>query len=190
MTSLPPSCVHALADLRLFLATCWEWTHEVHYARSFPRKDPRPTISSTYMCRHTSRMLLELLDEVDPGWKLAGGTIKTLDERDAQPHWWIEKDGLIIDLTADQFGWEPITVVPTSDVRYQSLPEAASKSWIRGLTTTMATWRGIASRDWMDHDPQFQSLAQASAPALAMFQARWKEGLTPSPPVASNRLSH
>lgn len=89
MTSLPQSCVQALADLRVFLTTCWEWTHEVHYARSFPRKDPRPTIPSTYMCRHTSRMLLELLDGVDPGWKLAGGTMKPLDDRDPQPHWWI-----------------------------------------------------------------------------------------------------
>ena len=186
MRSLPPDCVLALADLRSFLEDCWRWSHEVHYARSFPRSDPRPSLPSTYMCRHTSRLLLELLEETDPGWTLNGGTMATKKGDTPQPHWWIEKDGVIVDLTADQFGWDAITVTSSDDPRYQALAPARGKHWIKGLTTTIQTWRGQASRDWMEQDPQFQSLAKASAQALSGFQDRWKAALSldPSSPLA------
>lgn len=35
-------------------------------------------------------------------------------------HYWLERGGLIIDLTADQFGGLPVTVTPVSDPRYRA----------------------------------------------------------------------
>ena len=33
-------------------------------------------------------------------------------------HWWLEKDGVILDLTADQYGHEDILITETDDSRY------------------------------------------------------------------------
>lgn len=45
----------ALAELRVFLDKCWNWSQDIYYNTGFRRKEQRPDIACTYMCRHTSK---------------------------------------------------------------------------------------------------------------------------------------
>ena len=173
MTFLLPSQERALLDLReRYLAPCWEWTHAVHYDTGFVRKEPKPTIACTYLCRHTSAVVLDLLRAVEPEWRLDGGEIATREGTPPQPHWWLTNGQAIVDLTAEQFGWEPLVITDASDTRYRSLPGANGAHWIKGLKTALLQWQGTPSREWMLQDARFQAVL-AALPERERFQAAW-----------------
>lgn len=185
---ISPAHEEALAGLRSFLEQCWHWSHHVYYDSGFHRKEPKPTIPSTFMCRHTSSVLLELLLPLDPTWRLNGGTMTTADGRDPQPHWWVENDHAIVDLTADQFGWPTtVTVVSAQDERYVRLPGATQRRWINGLKTTLDQWKGHASRPWMEQDPAFQAIAQHHRQAHQAFQDRWQDATQTQKPASTSK---
>lgn len=167
----------ALTGLREFLEHCWHWTHRVHYESGFNRSEPKPALPSTYMCRHTAKALLDLLDRIDPTWRLAGGTMACNDGREPQPHWWIENDQVIVDMTADQFGWGNIVIAPVDDARYVHHAQAGHRSNINRLGATLDQWKGVASRDWMEHDPLFQAVAAKSAAAYQAFCRQWTQAM-------------
>lgn len=178
----------ALAGLRAFLEQCWHWSHGVYYDGGFKRKEPKPVIPSTFMCRHTSSVLLELLTPLEPTWRLNGGTMATDDGREPQPHWWIENDHVIVDLTADQFGWpSAVTVTPLDDPRYTREPGATNRRWITGLKTTLQQWKGEPSRDWMARDPAFQAIAQGHRQAHQTFQDQWQDAHTLEPVASAKK---
>jgi hypothetical protein len=66
-------------------------------------------------CQDTSRALGELLkDRGQDGFKLVVGV---RGEHDEKSHVWLERDGLIIDITADQFEHEPTARVMVTTAR-------------------------------------------------------------------------
>ena len=152
--------------------TCWNWSHEVYYNTGFRRKEQRPTIACTFMCRHTSLFVQELLKPTDDSWKVVQGTLAPIDGTAPQVHYWLENDRCRVDLTAEQFGWEPVLVTGLDDPRYvrNELAKPAKASIVK---TTLDQWRGLASRDWMDNHPGFQAI-QANQAALARFQQAWQ----------------
>lgn len=167
----------ALTRFREFLSACWDWSHEVHYSTGFNRKEKKPEIHCTYMCRHTSVLLQELICSVDPGWKVAGGWMSdSAHPADPnQPHCWLVRGSSLVDLTAEQFGWDSVVITTTDDPRYRStllrLPTA------RNLKTTLDQWKGVASREWMDRDPMFQAIKEQSAQAFTQFKSAWSAGI-------------
>lgn len=185
---ITPAHLEALTALRTFLEDCWRWSHHVYYDTGFRRKEPKPTIPSTFMCRHTSSVLLELLTPLDPTWRLNGGTMATCDGRPVQPHWWIENKDVIVDLTADQFGWpETVTVVALDDPRYARLPGATQRHWVTGLKTTLQQWKGEASREWMEQDPAFQAIARQHEQVHQAFQQQWQRASGLEPPTPTRK---
>lgn len=59
-------------------------------------------------------------------------------------HWWMERDGVIIDLTADQFGWDPIVVTDSKDARYNKIERRSKNTLVSGLKNTVKNWNGVA----------------------------------------------
>ena len=126
------------------------------------------------MCRATTVLALAVLKEHDPDgdWEPDGGhptqrywdrgksqfraAYKDVDGgmwdrvRDAwDGHYWLRsgRDGTILDLTADQFGWEPVIVTPQDDMRYRaSYRPATVLKDLRGSKT--AAWGERHAAGW------------------------------------------
>lgn len=123
--------VEAIAvGARSFLETAW-----------MPlRAHGRPGAPSLGMCRLTSAFLARALSETTGvRWTVRGGApaseADAWDLRDGVPeggmvdqdgmwrgHYWVEDlaGTLMVDLTADQFGWEPLNVREPGDPRYRA----------------------------------------------------------------------
>ena len=116
-------------EVRLFLTDHWTAFHALNPETSQYRSTATRPTPSRSMCRFTSGFLLpRLLDRFpQERWKVRSGAATPgpdtagrwrfspagLQDRDGvwHSHYWIEDHtGLIIDLTADQFGWSPVTV--------------------------------------------------------------------------------
>jgi hypothetical protein len=171
MTPLPIHQQQALTTFREFLQTCWTWSHEIYYKSNFHRHDDRPSIACTYWCEHTSTFLRDALASVDPRWHLVGGFMSNRDGGPSQPHWWLENGQCLVDLTAEQFGWEPVVIAALDDPRYQrhGLPTR------RNLRNTLAQWKGQSSRPWMDNDDLFQKIKAQTKPACDHLRKTWGE---------------
>ena len=69
-------------------------------------------------------------------------------------HAWIEWDGYIIDISGDQFGWEPVIIARSS-----SLHAAGVEAIRQPLTSDMRWWNSHAAplyraaRAWLEADP-------------------------------------
>jgi len=86
------------------------------------------------MCRSTSIFLAEVFrQQLGSVWQLVGG--RPSQHHDATPegavgifatngtwndHCWLEGNGLVVDITADQFGYPTVIITAASDVRYQA----------------------------------------------------------------------
>ncbi|NKE46451.1 hypothetical protein HB662_16835 [Roseomonas frigidaquae] len=118
-----------LLTARRFLETLWpEWHAE--------RGRPRPAIPSTGTCGRSATFLQRVLAEVGReaevrhGWFLApAGPAR---------HAWVESGGLILDLTADQFGAPPILACPAPDARYRPGPDTTAPNFQAARTTAVA----------------------------------------------------
>lgn len=109
-------------SLRPFLERMWqEW-------KAFQGRplDPFETVSAG-MCGFTSAFLAHALEALEGGiWKvsggrpLAGGGITCTSGRQ-NGHFWVEsEDGVIVDLTADQFGLPAVIVTTSKDPRFSN----------------------------------------------------------------------
>lgn len=123
--------VETVADsARSFLETRW----------ALGRSHGRTGLLSSGMCRLTSAFLVKALSQAtgtrwtvrggapasDAGvWELRDGVTEGgMIDRDGfwRGHYWVEdlSGALMVDLTADQFGWEPLIVRETGDPRYRA----------------------------------------------------------------------
>lgn len=59
-------------------------------------------------------------------------------------HWWLENGTQIIDLTGDQFGWEPIYHGPI-DQRYLRVEKLCNTAAVRAVKSVVARWE----KDWL-----------------------------------------
>lgn len=108
---------------RRFLEPIW---HEWHAAW----KGPVPPVASTFTCGRSSLFLAEALrhEGFEAEWQ--SGTPRLSESGPElgpygfhtgtrwESHAWVCSGGLIVDITADQFGAEPVIVTPASDARY------------------------------------------------------------------------
>jgi hypothetical protein len=150
-------------EIRAFLEERWsEW----RAARGIPDPDP----VSRNMCRLSAALLAPALEERHGGgWRVAGGCGEEggdLGEYDTRAfpggmvsledgHWhghywaWSRGLGLVVDVTADQFGHPGIVVTREDDPRYRrNYLQRAVDSHLRHVSRSRAAWlAGWRSRD-------------------------------------------
>lgn len=152
-----------ISEIRCFLVPLWiQW--------GVDRGKP-VSAAGEEMCRFTSAFLVKVLG---PGWRFDGGHPDVFDWKskawvdsglgggflDAsgvwRPHHWVCKNGVIVDLTASQFG-EPDMVITTSeDPRFRSTMDSRSRAEaLRDVQARASAW----ASDWRS------ALREGSAPA-------------------------
>lgn len=162
-----------LVVMREFLVERWvDWGE----ARGRPYGD---AILGVGMCRFTSAFLLKALG---PGWRLGGGDPFVYrggawvyspsaggyrkSDGHVDGHYWVVKDGLIVDLTATQFGGDPIVLTDHSDRRYiDVMTPPVRREALRDVTERARAWFGIWSqvRATTEHFAHADSAASAFA---------------------------
>jgi hypothetical protein len=136
-------------EARKFLEPRWFSLHQLW-------GDSQPETLSKFMCRYTSIFLKAVLSpNSQPSWRLvAGRPILKEYEGTAKgyfgfctstglffDHCWIQLGGLIVDITADQFGAEAVIITSVGDPRYfPNLEEADLCREIAKLTHRPAKW--------------------------------------------------
>lgn len=107
------------AEMRCFLEPLWgRWKAETG-------RFSLPDAASTSMCGFTSAFMARALAELDDGeWRVAGGWPPdggglTCPGGRLNAHFWTtSSDGIIVDLTADQFGLPCVIVTRLGDGRF------------------------------------------------------------------------
>ncbi|HEY6436717.1 MAG TPA: hypothetical protein VIY47_09005 [Ignavibacteriaceae bacterium] len=145
--------LHQLKEIREFLVPKWiDWGQ---------KNNKFVSEKGEGMCRFTSAFLLGILGH---GWKLNGGHAEFYhhfdgwiprpmgggysDGKNWFSHYWIEKKGVIVDLTASQFGGSEILVVRKNDPRFKST--IVSKQDIQEALFDVKERAKIWSDDWID----------------------------------------
>ena len=145
------------SDCRRFLEPHWLETH-----KSWGEETPDPF--SRWMCRYSSIFLALVFHErLGSGWTIVGGRPQL--QLNATPqgavgifatngtwndHCWLEGNGLVVDITADQFGYPPVIVTVVDDIRYEAnLCERDIESDLRKLRHRPTSWL-TAWRTWED----------------------------------------
>lgn len=140
--------------VRDFLELAWrDWRAD--------RGIPQPEINSYSMCRMSSAFLAKrLTDELGGEWHVLGGAGEEgWDLGDcllgAEPggvlstdgvwsgHWWVKGHGIIVDVTADQFGLDPVIATSDDDQRYaRNYTARAMRKYLSRVTKTVEGWTG------------------------------------------------
>jgi hypothetical protein len=170
---------------REHLLPCWERYH-AEGSQNFRRGSGAeiPDISKD-TCRHTSAFLFRQLKSLGvEDLRACGGYMRHAeplegdalhenarrDPRDParlevdedgfawQGHFWIEHNGMVIDITKDQFGWafDDIHDVETAAVIYRFDPDFQALKRFSALKSTVAKFEGQAQTFWQDSDPHFE----------------------------------
>lgn len=145
-----------LEEIRSFLVL--RWSERAAEMQLVPR------ILSEGMCGFSSAFLLEVLPgETGEEWRVVGGIPVSeagtpLDsggimdaEGKWQAHYWLVNDaqGLIVDLTSDQFGFDPVVVVDDKDPRYSAnYHDHEVAEQMRAVSWRARQW----IRDWRSRD--------------------------------------
>lgn len=190
-TELETTMVAALEQLREFLLPCWHWTHLnfIKYGQrlSMHKRTEIPDPVSTDMCRHTTLFLLQLLAQTgDTRWRVAGGFLNHKDAPGVYEesglwlqHWWLESADYILDLTADQFGWEPVVLVPVTDARYSRQPDQSKKQRVTTLKGSVDQWRGENASFYNESAPEFIAIKASYPAARDAFASAWPSATVP-----------
>lgn len=94
---------------RSFLERVWPIWHKA--------MGSKPAVISSGTCGRSSLFLQRVLKD-DHGVASTWVTGKFMNAGNPERHSWLKVGGQIIDITADQFGLDPIIVVPANDERY------------------------------------------------------------------------
>lgn len=157
--------VRALAsEVRSFLEPLWPRWHRV-------RGDAPPCPLSRGTCHTSSQVLAAILSDAGLAARVAAGTDPERDEGFAAPggrvgHAWVVCEGLVVDITADQFGLPPVVLVREDDPRYRegrdtAWPEAQVARRMRA-EATLAQWR--AGKRPAGPQAPSEPLAQGTSP--------------------------
>ncbi|WP_088892892.1 hypothetical protein [Leptolyngbya ohadii] len=124
---------HATSQFKMFASTVRQFL-EPHWLAAHQGWSDIPDPLSRWMCRYSSIFLATLLrEQSQEPWSIVGGrpprSLNAKVEGEFgilawdgtwNDHCWVTGRGLIIDLTADQFGHDPIIVTASSDPRYRA----------------------------------------------------------------------
>ncbi len=153
---------------RMFLLPHWSRWHQLW-------GPPLPTAASQWTCVRSSVFLMRAfhrcgiearLQSGQPPMKapgIAGEDCGLFTADGWMGHAWVEANGCVIDITADQFGDAPVIVAPASDPKYRPARDEAYR-----LTPT---GNGMAAIDeiwpsWCNHVDQQGSLIGGSSRML------------------------
>jgi hypothetical protein len=170
----------ALCSLREFLLPCWHWTQQNsldHGQRfSVQKMTALPFPLSTNMCRHTTLFLQQQLALAgDSRWRVAGGWLANKDATvPLIRHYWLEADGFILDLTADQAGWDEVILTPDDDVRYTREASHCKQKLVSTLKGTTSQWRGEEQSMGIEGKSAFQALRARYPVARDTFNKDWQ----------------
>lgn len=133
---------------RAFLESVWPSWHA--------ERGTSPAILSMWTCSRSSLFLQRVLREdfsVAATW-VTGCPHDTdgqpfpagfYNGHDWQGHSWVVANGFIVDITADQFGLDPVVILPGDDARYQTSADLALPEFKRKREATMEvlwpSWR-------------------------------------------------
>jgi len=148
-----------LSEMRGILLPRWRAIHEADV--TWRRSKAVPETTSQAMCRHSVAFMTRLMNEADrlndveprskdslsSSWKVARGFVDAARlpavpgyvSRDPTHYVMVGRAGMIIDLTADQFGLDPLEVHQPSAF-FADPPIAADP----GLTATTKAWAATA----------------------------------------------
>lgn len=132
----------AARQVRVFLEGVWPAWHA-------ERGEATPLPPSAYTCGRSSTFLRRVLDEtcglaavVEGGTPDAANPARGfLGRLGWASHSWVEVEGLIVDVTADQFGAPPVIVARLADHRYRAGEDPA-------LPIFKADRAAIVERTW------------------------------------------
>jgi hypothetical protein len=138
-----------LQDVRRFLEPIWVKTH-----KSWD-DEPMPDPPSKYMCRYSCLFLQQLLQQYGYGqWSIELGRPPSPDLNGTKEgkfgyyakdgwydHAWLVKDGVIIDITADQYGDAPIIISSITSSKYNAnLSEDNAAMDLKKLKKRAVSW--------------------------------------------------
>lgn len=147
LSSVMPDSLHAIATtVRAFLEPVWR------------RWQPGVEPASKNTCGRSSLFLERVLRHQGQDARWTNGIPRFADDAPElgpfgfftgtcwESHAWVECGGLIVDVTADQFGAEPVIVTPAGDPRYgaRTLDTASPEAIEARKRTVDALWR-----DWL-----------------------------------------
>ena len=170
-----------LAAARAHLELCWRFS-KAEFARNRflqRRWAERQWTPSAGFCRHSSFFLQRLLHASGFGdWRARGGTCLDLATGNHEPHWWLESDGYLLDMTAGQFGHEATALLPVSDGRYRAQDSRCGQRTISTLGSVVEQWEGRGFGWYADRattsaiHTSFSELARIAARAAAREQRK------------------
>jgi len=145
-------------EIRRFLEPHWVKAH-----LSWGAEIPQPP--SRWMCRSTSIFLAEVFrTQLGSVWQIVGGRPEKY--LDATPegavgifatngtwndHCWLEENGLVVDLTADQFGHPTVIITAADALRYRAnLSEQDMAEDLLKLRSRSIAWLAA----WNNRQPQ------------------------------------
>lgn len=150
MTPAPQLSQHQLTQLRAALLPYWQ-TRAVQL-RTDHTCTPNPDTSPDHgMCRFTAAYLQAFLRQQGLTLRVAGGSIWPpqfisggfMDHQgEWHPHYWLTDGHWIYDITASQFGAEPVIITPSTDPRYQeNFSPLEIREHLIHVRATVKQWR-------------------------------------------------
>jgi hypothetical protein len=147
-----PAALAFAKAIRVFLEPHWAAWHEAKKRRTAGSNPAdRDTPPSEGMCRFTAVFLAAVLPEELGGlWRIRGGSpwpplYPNGGLADSQgtwhSHYWLQQGRFILDITADQFGHEPVVYTSSNDPRYRANYSARElRRHLAEARTTPAQW--------------------------------------------------
>jgi hypothetical protein len=132
----------------------------------FGRSQAVPAPLSTAMCRHTALYAERAFAAAGiPGWRAVGGGIRpgcllitpgyakyaALAGAEYIEHCWLEHDdGRVLDLTADQFGLDPLTAETAEVAGARLIKSTKPRALFASIKRTVLNWEGDPQGAWPD----------------------------------------
>lgn len=151
-------------DIRSHLELCWEFSRASVLKSLTVGDNPigLPNVQSTLMCRHSVLFTYQLLKSIGIDNVRVGGGLLVLsnntpsdnfniwgsyvydqaDGTQAIPHYWLEVNGLVMDLTGDQAGYSSVVLVAADQASMFIKNDSESKlAKIRSVQSVVNQWR-------------------------------------------------
>lgn len=159
-----------VTQVRLFMEPRWD-------ARRAERHETRDLSvpASTSTCRFSALMVATVLSKATGiRWRIVGGSpVAEADFHDIRTggnggikdpygtwhgHYWCVGNNMLVDVTADQFGWDPVVTGDAGDPRYRAnYLASAVRGHLEHVSQRVSTWH----REWRE---QTETLAQRPGP--------------------------
>lgn len=101
----------------------------------------------------------QIMENDKPTPLFGGGVIVTNDFKAYGSHWWLERADTIIDLSADQFGHEPVIITKTNDPIYRKEASMSNMEALKTVRKEALIW----TQNRFDKQPENKETANVIA---------------------------